>query len=226
MCPFFCSFFSTESTVPSTVPTEALCACGSAFHVSVYNPELPLITAPGIIPDSYEECKAIALACCGTWETILDRSETLDPQYRLLGLGMLKRAVMNRLAVPLTMFLEDEDRVLHCWVHTPLGIRHMCSNLQHQESVDDDPDAGKWTGVTHAIDYSIPWYCNGKTVRAIQQIRHNVKIGTSIETRCILPDPVEGKVMLFSFVMKAKGKAEKDKLSADRILKYTGPKSE
>lgn len=114
---------------------------------------------------------------------------------------MVKRAIMNRLAVPLTMFLEDNDSILHCWVHTPLGIRHLRSNLHHRESVDVDPDAGRWSGVTHVVDFHIPWYCNDRPVRAIQQIRTNPAIGTCVESRCILPDATEKKVMLFQFVM-------------------------
>lgn len=210
--------------IPAAQSTIPLCACGFLFHEKVYYPEFPLFTRPGIVPNSHDEALAIANACSGRWETIVERSESLDPQYRCIGLGMIKRAVMNRLAIPLTMFLEENDTLLHCWIHTPLGIRHMRSNLLHQESIDYDPDAGKWTGVTHITDFSIPWFCNGKPVRAIQQRRTNPKIGTCVETRCILPDSIEGKIMLFQFLMIPSSKREKDELKADRILKYLGPK--
>lgn len=223
-------FFSTiddegEAQWPSfqTQSKQPACACGFDFHGGIYSPEFPLITSPSVQPDSHEECLALAVACSGCWETILDRSESLDPQYRCLGLGMVKRGVMNRLAIQLTMFLEENDSILHCWIHTPLGVRHMRSNLHHQESVDQDPDAGVWSGVTHVVDMSIDWYCNGKPVRAIQQIRDNKKVGRAVETRCVLPDATEGKIMLFQFVMFPKDKPD-HKLKADRILKYLGPK--
>lgn len=175
--------------------------------------------------ETFHEMLEIAKACCGRWITILERSESLDAQYRILGISTLKRAVMNRLAITLTLFLEENDTLLHCWVHTPLGIRHMRSSLVGKEVVDDDPDAGRWTGVTQAVNYSISWFPNGSPVRALQQVRRNPKIGVCVETRCVISDPQEGKVMFFNVCLTPHGKTSttsQKAFSATRILRYVG----
>lgn len=215
--------FSSLTTATDGKHTPYNCTCGHPAHSCVYDPELPLFTGPCITQGSYAESLAIAKACCGRWVTILERSESLDTQYRHLGLGPLKRAVMNRMAIPLTMFLEDDDTVLHCWIHTPLGTRHMRSSLLGEEVVDEDTDVGIWRGVTQVVNYSIPWYCNGTPVRALQQVRQNSERGLCIETRCILPDAKETKVMLFNFSMIPRQTHPTSPcpllLSADRILR-------
>lgn len=138
---------------------------------------------------------------------------------------------INTLMLAITTYSRFNNKILQyliqsiasCHSHSS-GIRHLRSNLCHEECTDDDPDAGRWTGITHIVDFSIPWYCDGKPVRAIQQRRSNPKVGTSIESRCVLPDEKEGKVMLFQFLMIPKGKTEKECcLKADRVLKYLGP---
>lgn len=155
---------------------------------------------------------------------MLERSESLDAQYRHLGLNALKRAVMNRIAIPLTMFLEEKNTILHCWIHTPLGVRHMRSSLLGEEVIDEDSDVGAWRGLTQVVNYSIPWFCNGTPVRALQQVRQNSERGTCIETRCILPDALETKIMLFNFSMIPKlsdtfSSSPPITLSADRLLR-------
>lgn len=224
------SFFTAESGDLVCEPADAITVdaitlprcgdCSYECHVK-FDPEFPLITPPGVTPGSYEEMLAIAKACQGYWVTIVDRSESLDMQYRALGLGTLKRSVMNRIAVPITMFLEENDTILHNWLHTPLGIRHMCTNLHGLESEDNDPDAGIWHGTAEVVDWVVP-LCS-KPVRAIRQTRFSEKVGKSIETRVILPDTQEGKICFYNFAMEPKGKSEK--YSANRILKYEGAKA-
>lgn len=187
----------------------------------------PLVATEPIVTSSspYAEALKIAKECCGRWVTILERSDSLDAQYRLLGLGAMKRAVMNRLAVPLTLFLEENDTILHCWVHTPLGIRHMRSSLIGKELVDDDVDVGTWAGTTQVVDYSIPWFRNGASVRVLQQAKRNPKVGVCVETRCVLPDVQEEKVMFFHIALSpnaTRSTPHPKALTASRILRYIG----
>lgn len=223
------SFFTAESgdliQLAADSSTECpMTRCGDCAHEchATYNPEFPLVTPPGVTPGSYEEMLAIAKACQGYWVTIVERSESLDLQYRALGLGTLKRSVMNRIAVPITMFLEENDTILHNWLHTPLGIRHMCTNLHGLESEDNDPDAGLWKGTATVVDWVVPSLCS-RPIRAIRQTRFSDKVGKSIETRAIIPDEQEGKICFYNFAMEPKGKTEK--YSANRILKWEGPKA-
>jgi len=148
----------------------------------------------------------------------------MDSQFKLLGLNIVKRAVMNRLAIPMTCCLENEGRDLRCWLHTPIGVRTMMCNLQGTVTVDDDPDCGQWEGTAKAVDHSIPWFCNGKPVRALQQTRISKKLGTVVDTRCVLPDEKEGKIMYYNITMIPKSDSSK-RVSSDRVLKYSGSKA-
>eukprot|EP01070_Trichotokara_eunicae_P007037 Trichotokara_eunicae@DN5249_c0_g1_i2.p1 len=161
----------------------------------------------------------MAKSFLGHWVTILDRSDSLDGHYRTMGIGFIKRQIMNRLSVPLTFFLENEGTVIHTHIHTPLGLRHMRADLTGETTLDVDPDCGIWYGQTpEVIDFSIPWYCDGKPVRAFEQARVNENVGTSMETKVILPDADHGTILLYNFKMIPKDGGETH--TADRILKF------
>lgn len=224
---------SNEVKVDTDIKTESNtqiiqpCACKCKGHYMHFDPVFPLITKPGIEKGGQAESLCIANAMCGHWVTVLDRSESLDPQFKIMGINYIKRSVMNKLAVPLTLKIEKNDTVLHVYVHTPLGLRHMESNLCGEYFYDDDVDCGRWEGKMAVVDYSIEWFCGGKTVRALQQVRENKKINaTQIETRCVIPDLKEGgKMMLFNF--KIYHNNDKNKVYvADRILKYVSDGSD
>lgn len=210
-----------EADIKSLEPEQILvpCACGAPAHFLAHDPQRPIKTCPSVKPGSYEEALTLARAEEGHWVTILERSQSLDVQYKHMGLNYMKRAIMNRLSVPLTLFLEADDTIIHVHVHTPIGIRHMRADITGQPIIDEDPDCGAWEGVSSVVDYSIPWFCNGTPVRALRQKRHNKKVGTIIETRCILPDDAEGKIMLMNFALHA-AKDPGNPIYTDRILRY------
>lgn len=135
-----------------------------------------------------------------------------------IGLGKLKRAVMNRLAVPFTAQLEQDDTVLHSWISTPLGPKHMHASLIGREIIDEDQEVGTWTGIAKMIDFARPWFCGGRPFRALQLLRTSSKFGTAYETRVILPDPEERKIMLFNITIIPK-ELHKPPIIVDRILK-------
>lgn len=194
------------------------CACGHPAHYLKHDPEFPILSNKSVEPFSVEEAIILASAEYGHWVTMVERSQSLDQQYKLMGLSYMKRSIMNRLAVPLTFFPEKNKTVIHIHVHTPIGIRHMHNDLTGKPAIDDDPDCGFWEGVTSVIDYSVPWYCGGNPVRALRQRRTNPKVGLCLETRCVLPDAKEGKIMLFNFVLYP-AKDPNNPISTDRILK-------
>jgi len=198
------------------------CPCGHASHYLEFNPEFPLKTARDTFPGSNEDCLNVARGLCGYWVTLLDRSHPMDGHFKMLGLSMVKRAVMNRLAIPLSCYLEESNTIMRCLLHTPLGVRSMNCSLIGNVASDDDPDCGYWDCTAKVVDYVIPWYCDGVPVRALQQTRKNKRVGTLIDTRCVLPDKHEGKVMFYNITIIPHAPNSK-RLSADRILKYQGP---
>lgn len=187
--------------------------------IAVYDPSIPIVTGPGITPGSYGEALAISKALVGRWSTVLHRSDHLCSHYKHLGLNVIKRSVIKRIPVPLTAFLEHNDTVLHIWVHTPLGKRHLTCNITGAPASDVDPDCGAWTGTTGVVDYTCPWFEGGRTFRALQQVRTNPKYGTAVETRCVLPDTEFGRIMLFNYTIIPL-ESDKSRLSGDRVLKF------
>lgn len=149
------------------------------------------------IQGTYREMLIHARSICGDWTTMLDRSETLDVQMQYIGLPRFKRAIMNRYRVPFGAELVDDEEVLHCWIGTPLGNKDMHADLLGGNMTDHDNEVGVWEGRAKMIDFSIPWFCNGKPVRALQMKRICKQIGVGYETRVILPDEREGKILLF-----------------------------
>lgn len=232
-CSSFEDGFETAQTSPSvflnktrgdaernrnTVTT--LCKCGFNSHLNTYDPSFPLITAPGVEAGTHAEKQILCQSMVGHWVTQMERSQSMDAQFKTMGITYVKRCVMNRLAVPLTIRMEENNTMMHVYIHTPLGLRHMNSDLTGKPFSDDDPDCGVWEGKMGVVDFSIPWFCGGKTVRALQQIRTNKKINaTQIETRVLLPHKDDGKIMLFNFVMYPNNDESK-KQTADRILLY------
>lgn len=136
-----------------------------------------------------------------------------------LGIGKMKRMVMNRLAIPLTAVLENDKTLLNCWISTPSGDKHTHSSLIGETTYDEDSDLGNWTAVTSIVDYSIEWFCGGRFVRAMQMKRTSEKFGVAYETRAVLPDPKEGKILLYNVTIHPNVKSRK-MMHVDRIYKF------
>eukprot|EP01069_Polyplicarium_translucidae_P005137 Polyplicarium_translucidae@DN2726_c0_g1_i1.p1 len=199
------------------VAEKKLCTCGFESHVAVHDPKIPIMPPPGEL-SALAEALHVSRPMCGHWVTMLDRSNSMDEQYKAMGVAYYKRVVMNRLAVQLTVFLEKDDTVLHIHVHTPLGIRHMLCNITGAEFQDSDPDCGVWYATAKVVDFTVPWFCNGKPVRALQQQRYNPRCGRIVESRCVLPDKAQGRVLLLNFRMYPNS-GEERVIVADRVLK-------
>jgi hypothetical protein len=164
------------------------------------------------------EAIELGKACCGYWKTITERSESLDAHYRALGINAIKRSIMNRLCFCLTLFLEKNDTILHCLVHTPFGVRHMRNDLLGNEIEDIDVDMGAWKGVTDVSSDCVPTLNNNMPFRVLRQIRKSDKLGLCIETRSVLPDEENGKIMYFSVTLHPRS-APESPLKAIRIFR-------
>eukprot|EP01055_Gregarina_sp_Pseudo9_P004812 Gregarina_sp_Pseudo_9__4811@NODE_502_length_2690_cov_180_804979_g473_i0_p1_GENE_NODE_502_length_2690_cov_180_804979_g473_i0NODE_502_length_2690_cov_180_804979_g473_i0_p1_ORF_typecomplete_len360_score74_62Lipocalin/PF00061_23/0_12_NODE_502_length_2690_cov_180_804979_g473_i012842363 len=195
------------------------CICKFPAH-SLYSPEMPVLTGPGIVPGSYEELLVHAQSIVGSWITMLERSQSLDEHMTYVGIGKMKRMVMNKLSIPFTAILEDGDTLLHAWITTPVGQKHTRSSLVGKQTFDQDSDLGDWTASTSIVDYSIEWFCAGRTVRAMQMERHNPKLGLCYETRVVLPDQAEGKILLYNFTLHPPPNSGKNSLTVDRLFKF------
>jgi len=214
--------WEANAILPEFVKDWPKCSCSFPVHLFETSKEFPLFTPPGMVPDSFEERLLHSHSILGNWVTILERSDSLDPQMQYLGIGKIKRSVMNRLAVPFLAQMEGGDKVLHCQIFTPLGPKHMNAALDGSEMWDDDADVGKWSGIARMVDFHVPWFCNGRPVRAFQLKRNNVKFGECYETRVVLPDKDEGRILLYNLHLFPLDKT-KAPIRVDRILKFVKP---
>eukprot|EP00920_Eleutheroschizon_duboscqi_P002120 GHVT01005323.1.p1 GENE.GHVT01005323.1~~GHVT01005323.1.p1 ORF type:complete len:1056 (+),score=234.72 GHVT01005323.1:2007-5174(+) len=155
----------------------------------------------------------------GRWETLLCRSDSLDPLFKQFGIQFFKRMVVDKLAIPLTVTMEGEDDTwLHVVVHLPVGNRHMHWALDGSESEDDDPDCGTWLGKIHIVDHAVPWFNDSQPFKAMQQIRIHPKIGTVHETRAVLPDATHGRILYLNYTLYPR-KTPNQPTEVVRILK-------
>lgn len=179
-----------------------------------------MITKPGLVPGSEEELRAHASAIQGRWVTILDRSESLDKQMIHVGINRMKRMVMNRLAIPLVASMVDDGRVLRVTIETPTGNKHTHASLVGEETYDEDADMGNWTAMTRIVDYTHTAFCT-RSFRAMQLERTSSNLGRCLETRAVIPDPIEGKVLLYNvnIIPKEEGKQQ---INVTRFCKYVG----
>eukprot|EP01053_Blabericola_migrator_P007318 Blabericola_migrator_1__7317@NODE_3720_length_1556_cov_671_147750_g2309_i0_p1_GENE_NODE_3720_length_1556_cov_671_147750_g2309_i0NODE_3720_length_1556_cov_671_147750_g2309_i0_p1_ORF_typecomplete_len344_score33_31_NODE_3720_length_1556_cov_671_147750_g2309_i0801111 len=220
------SLDSTSASPPNTTGDEKEeeeedvmpCLCAFPQHLT-YTPETPIITAPGVFPGSYEELLAQAKSMLGSWITILERSQSLDEHMTYIGVNRMKRMIMNKIAIPFTAVLEDKDTLLHAWITTPVGQKHTQASLIGRETLDQDGDLGDWTAKTSVVDYSVSWFCGGKPVRAMQMERKNPKFGLCFETRVVLPDATEGKILLYNFTVHPPEYSGKGMLTVDRLFR-------
>ncbi|KAL8272288.1 hypothetical protein Esti_003805 [Eimeria stiedai] len=153
----------------------------------------------------------------GKWETVLTRSDPLESLFKAFGIAYFKRVVVDKLAIPLDITLEENDMILHVVLTIPLGLRHMRMTLDGSPSVDEDPDCGSWEGVVQIGSHSQQWFENGRPFLALQQMRHHKKIGDVLETRAVLPDQTYGRVMTMQFHLL--GKKGKPGIVVNRLLK-------
>eukprot|EP01057_Protomagalhaensia_wolfi_P000839 Protomagalhaensia_wolfi_Nauph_80__838@NODE_1485_length_1506_cov_1198_683708_g1151_i0_p1_GENE_NODE_1485_length_1506_cov_1198_683708_g1151_i0NODE_1485_length_1506_cov_1198_683708_g1151_i0_p1_ORF_typecomplete_len336_score36_50_NODE_1485_length_1506_cov_1198_683708_g1151_i02121219 len=213
---------STQTEQSSIPPLKiaATCACTFPQHIT-FCAIIPIVTAPNVEPGSYDELLILAKSIVGTWVTILERSQSLDEHMTYVGIGKMKRVIMNKLAIPFTAELRENDTLLQGWITTPVGQKHTRASLVGKETFDADADLGDWTAITKVVDYSIAWFCDGKSVRAMQMERRNPKLGLCYETRVVLPDQAEGRVLLYNFTMHPPEESGKAKMSVDRIFKST-----
>lgn len=209
---------TSDKPVPIPYP-KAPCLCMFPAHTQ-YTPEMPIVTGPGIQPGSYDELLVHAKSILGSWVTILERSQSLDEHMTYVGIGKMKRMVMNKLAIPFTAVLEDSDTLLHAWITTPVGQKHTRSSLIGKQTFDQDSDLGDWTATTSVVDYKVEWFCTAQPVRAMQMERTNPKLGLCYETRVVLPDKAEGKILLYNFTVHPPPNSGKGTLKVDRIFKF------
>ena len=156
----------------------------------------------------------------GRWVTILERSGSLDAQMAHVGIGKMKRMVMNRLAIPLTAVLDENSTLLRCWISTPVGDKHTSSSLIGENTYDTDADLGSWTATTKIVDYKCAWFCSERPIRAMQMKRTNDSFGTAFETRAILPDADEGKILLYNITIYPHGEDDpRGCINVDRIYR-------
>eukprot|EP01053_Blabericola_migrator_P007029 Blabericola_migrator_1__7028@NODE_3562_length_1677_cov_544_686957_g2213_i0_p1_GENE_NODE_3562_length_1677_cov_544_686957_g2213_i0NODE_3562_length_1677_cov_544_686957_g2213_i0_p1_ORF_typecomplete_len340_score48_77Ribosomal_L24e/PF01246_20/1_8e03Ribosomal_L24e/PF01246_20/0_21_NODE_3562_length_1677_cov_544_686957_g2213_i02101229 len=209
-----------EETDTELAVTINPCPCGFTHHMA-FHPEIPIVTAPNVTPGSYEELVIQARSILGTWITMLDRSQSLDEQMTYVGINRMKRMVMNKLAIPFTAVLEENDTLLHAWITTPVGLKHTHASLVGKETFDKDGDLGDWTAITSVVDYPVKWFCESKCVRAMQMERKNPKLGLCYETRVVLPDAAEGKILLYNLTLHPPEGSGKGIISVDRLFRLS-----
>ncbi|KAH0487153.1 MAG: uncharacterized protein KVP18_000025 [Porospora cf. gigantea A] len=220
----------SPSSLPRTPQTaDDRCTCGLLEHER-FEITTPLCVLPRIRNTLLERI-VLAESLCGRWETVLERSDSLNDIYAHLGVNIAKRAVMNRLRLQIQVYLDYTTLVLICLLYTPLGVRTMRTDLKGGEAIDDDPDCGRWRGHCSVTDDTIEeWgalfsphrFC-GRPVRQLSQKRHNDSKGVSIETRIVLPDKEYGQVMRTQLLMFPDPSNMNSFLACVRVLKKTGP---
>ncbi|KAL8447093.1 hypothetical protein Emed_004617 [Eimeria media] len=98
-------------------------------------------------PPLLTHARLLSRLLVGKWETVLTRSDPLESLFKAFGIAYFKRVVVDKLAIPLDITLEENDMILHVVLTIPLGLRHMRMTLDGTPSVDEDPDCGTWEGV-------------------------------------------------------------------------------
>src|SRR5699024_7015670 len=86
-------FLNEEHASNKTTDSVTTCICNFASHQD-YDAAIPILCNPEIQPGSYEELLNHAEVLVGRWITVLERSESLDPQMVYVGIGKMKRMVM------------------------------------------------------------------------------------------------------------------------------------
>ncbi|EZG44801.1 hypothetical protein GNI_143540 [Gregarina niphandrodes] len=178
---------------------------------------------PNVEAGSFAELEIQARAICGRWLTVVERSDSLDPQMVYVGIGKMKRMVMNRLVIPLGAELVDGGETLKVWIETPVGNKITHASLVGKETFDADGDLGDWTAKSYVTDYAWIKFCNGKEFRALQMQRENPKLGTAFETKAVLPDNEFGKILLYNITIQPPAGSSQSTISVDRVYKYEGP---
>ncbi|KAH0472936.1 MAG: hypothetical protein KVP17_003123 [Porospora cf. gigantea B] len=144
----------SPGSLPRTPQTTGdRCTCGQPEHER-FELTTPLCILPSIRNTLLERI-VLAESLCGRWETVLERSASLNDIYIHLGLNIAKRAVMNRLRLQIQVYLDYRSLVLICLLYTPLGVRTMRTDLTGGEAIDDDPDCGCWRGHCSVTDDTI-----------------------------------------------------------------------
>eukprot|EP00922_Rhytidocystis_sp_ex-Travisia-forbesii_P003241 GHVS01004746.1.p1 GENE.GHVS01004746.1~~GHVS01004746.1.p1 ORF type:complete len:603 (+),score=83.67 GHVS01004746.1:440-2248(+) len=168
--------------------------------------------------DSASEYLLLSRLVVGKWETLLQRSNPLDPLFKSFGIAYIKRIVVDRLSIPVTLTLQDNESVLDMLVHLPMGNRHMRWALDGSSTLEEDPDCGTWTGYIRGCELRLPWVSDGTPFRALQQVRTHSRIGEVHETRAIVPDSKFGRVLYLNYTLFPKSRPTSP-LHVVRILK-------
>eukprot|EP00921_Rhytidocystis_pertsovi_P012025 GHVQ01019466.1.p1 GENE.GHVQ01019466.1~~GHVQ01019466.1.p1 ORF type:complete len:591 (-),score=158.34 GHVQ01019466.1:1168-2697(-) len=122
-------------------------------------------TPPTAVGQHHEEWLSLGRAMVGRWETVLSLSDPLEPLFKRIGVGYIKRAIVDRLAILLTVTVNeqhnndgqgDSQPSLHATVHLPFGSRQMVWTLDGSVTVEHDPDCGTWEGYTRTADVTLP----------------------------------------------------------------------
>eukprot|EP00922_Rhytidocystis_sp_ex-Travisia-forbesii_P003246 GHVS01004755.1.p1 GENE.GHVS01004755.1~~GHVS01004755.1.p1 ORF type:complete len:572 (+),score=83.29 GHVS01004755.1:148-1863(+) len=202
---------SDEQLLPSYVDRDLMIDCSQLTNLSK---GLSRCAAA----DSPSEYLLLSRLAVGKWETLLQRSNPLDPLFKSFGIAYIKRIVVDRLSIPVTITLQGEDSVLDMLVHLPMGNRHMRWALDGSSTLEEDPDCGTWTGYIRCCELRLPWVSDGAPFRALQQVRTHAKIGEVHETRAIVPDSKFGRVLYLNYTLFPKSRPASP-LHVVRILK-------
>lgn len=169
----------------------------------------------GVRHETGDEFMLLSRLILGRWETLLHRSNPLEPLFKSFGISYIKRVVVDRLAIPLTITLQGV-RDLDMLIHLPIGNRHMRWALDGSRTIEDDPDCGTWRGYVRSVELDLSWVEG--SCRALQQVRTHAKIGEVHETRAVLPDDKHGRILYLNFALFPKSNPS-DRVNVTRILK-------
>lgn len=214
------SIVGNEAAAPS-VPCTGVCA--HPAHTT-FDPLFPLVLPRMEREESVsgeEELLIHAKAICGRWQTMLDRSESLDAQMAFVGIGKMKRMVMNKLQIQFCAILKEEEGLLESYIVTPAGNKNSTASLKGKETIDADSDLGDWTAETRMVNFAHPKFCDGRaTFRAMQMKRYNKKLNTiAFETRAVLPDKSEDRVLLYAITLVPQA-INRDPLHVARMYRF------
>ncbi|OEH74045.1 hypothetical protein cyc_06754 [Cyclospora cayetanensis] len=147
------------SKAPPSVDPETRVDCSK-----ITNKEIATLCSPP--PPLLTHARLLSRLLVGKWETVLMRSDPLESLFKAFGIAYFKRVVVDKLAIPLDITLEEKDTILHVILTIPLGFRHMRMALDGSPTVDEDPDCGSWEGIVQIgmLSTHANTVCHGTTM--------------------------------------------------------------
>uniref|UniRef100_A0A0G4HRZ4 Uncharacterized protein n=1 Tax=Chromera velia CCMP2878 TaxID=1169474 RepID=A0A0G4HRZ4_9ALVE len=190
-------------------PTEPVAPTGSprresstlSRRVSIQDPPA---TVMHFKPTPFEEAQGLAKALCGSWITLVKRSDLYEPVLKKMGISFIKRKVLNSYAIQIDGSMRSAD-VYYIVAHMPMGVQKtMVWNIAGEQVLIEDSDAGNWMSFCRVVDFSQ----GGHSGRALQNVRTG-KAGKVEETRRIIPDAEHGQLLHIHIQMWPTGEENK-----------------